>query len=884
MNSQRSLLAVAIALGLAACGSDSTDTGNSGTDTSTTTTSLTAKAADGYLVGANACLDLNDNKVCDDDEPNATTGDDGEFTIDGLTQEQIDQGVLLIEVVAGQTIDTDNPDVVLNKSYKLTAPPGSSFISPLTTLVQNEVEKGSTLEEAKTAIQAKLGTTLDLTQDYIEAKNSDQFDAAEQAEYANLHRVAQVTASVMADNTDALTQAAAGAGITVEALTSLIVEEVTRVLEDVVANIDAAGDSFDPSAIASDINRDHIGLDESNLADKVNENEANKQAVVTDLGELVKGDGLNWFGGADVADQDLRLEYGTLKLEADDSVSDVEHHYDYVAEQFYPSKPQPINTNQMVLGEGGWVAENDTIVSIKVNDDASIELEMATPVLNERASAKQVDVSGLNVGSIMNKTADEGVWGQVMPTALTFPDNAVAYKLSVQSVNDGFYSFNKGDWCIASNPDRYAALNNMCNGISAFKEGTDTWLATLADTVAQDESDRDGATNNADLIPMAGMSNGDIFAQLLADGTVVYYKRSWDWSAPFTKFADAGSWEDITVNGQQLRKVTLPTSVKAQATWSNYGADNATYLAVVDGFVRITWHVAAERGSEEYIFDAATKQFILDNFVKPEPATPLNLQACLDSLPDAGYQAAVGDVTVYDVQRAVPWANDGLPQSFSYEFEFQGSTFSWLDDVTLVTGLPSWITDMQGTLEKTRVTMKDSVGDVIGHENAYSSADHYLGQEGFNPDGSFGWGTAKAVLPLAIADAEKLLNVPALFGSATNMPLASEFDYSVYPALEIRPGVRTVTVETPLTDMTDIWSLAVFDYQETYLGKEEVTVGAGTIEACKVSSETYYPEILTTDTKVSWLTNRGFVKEERDEPSWGATIMMEAASLPASIR
>ncbi|MCW0469670.1 hypothetical protein OH492_13875 [Vibrio chagasii] len=77
--------------------------------------------------------------------------------------------------------------------------------------------------------------------------------------------------------------------------------------------------------------------------------------------------------------------------------------------------------------------------------------------------------------------------------------------------------------------DRYQALNNSCNGISAFKNGGSTWLTTLASTIAEDESDRhDTAYNNhADLIPMAGIEVlRKIFAQLLPDGTVVYYSRA----------------------------------------------------------------------------------------------------------------------------------------------------------------------------------------------------------------------------------------------------------------------------------------------------------------------------------------------------------------------
>ncbi|WP_164913314.1 hypothetical protein [Vibrio sp. 624788] len=243
----------------------------------------------------------------------------------------------------------------------------------------------------------------------------------------------------------------------------------------------------------------------------------------------------------------------------------------------------------------------------------------------------------------------------------------------------------------------------MCNGISAFKNGSDTWLATLASTIAEDESDRhDTASNNhADLIPMAGMENAEIFAQLLSNGTVVYYTRAWNLDSTFTKLSELGSWKDESVNGEVLRQVTIPESIHSQATWSNYQKeDNSAYLSVVEGFVRITYKEVEDVGSEAYVFDEATKQFILDNALTPQPLHPLNLQACLDSLPDAEFIATANDVTVYDVQRTPMWDPEAITQNLTYEFTYLGDTFSWLNDVTLVTGLPSWITDLEDSLEK----------------------------------------------------------------------------------------------------------------------------------------------------------------------------------------
>lgn len=891
MNGQRSLLAVAIALGIAGCGSDSSDSSTTDTGGSTATSaSLTAKAADGYLVGANACLDLNSNKVCDKDEPSAVTGDDGSFTIDNLTQEQLEQGTLLIEVVAGQTIDTDNPGVVLSKSYRLTAPPKSAFISPLTTLIQNEIESGSSLEEAKTAIQEKLGTTLDLTQDYIEAKNNNDLADAQKAAFENLHRVAQVTASVMAENTDALSETAAGAGISVEALTALINEEVTRVLEEVVKNIEAAGDNFNPSDIAGSINRDHIAIDDSNLEDKIKENEANKGSKQADLAKLIKTDGINWFGGDNDTGKDLVVAYGTLKSDADNSVTDTSYIYDYFAEQFVEFEYTP-DKNSMVLGHNGWEASDDTLTSIKPNEDGSLTLESRSSIFSEVASAKQLDISGLNVRSIMDQTDDENVWSNIMPVGLKFPDNTTAYKLSVEDISDNIYTFYKGDWCAEHAPDRYEALNNMCNGISAFKNGSDTWLATLASTIAEDESDRhDTASNNhADLIPMAGMESAEIFAQLLSNGTVVYYTRAWNLDSTFSKLSELGSWKDESVNGEVLRQVTIPESIHSQATWSNYQKeDNSAYLSVVEGFVRITYKEVEDAGSEAYVFDEATKQFILDNALTPQPLHPLNLQACLDSLPDAEFIATANDVTVYDVQRTPMWDPEAITQNLTYEFTYLGDTFSWLNDVTLVTGLPSWITDLEGSLEKTRIDIKDSEGALMGYEYSYSSEDHYLGQEGFNSDDSLGWGAAKAALPLTITDNQKIINQTVDFGTSTNAPLASQFDYwydeDSGEEFEIEyPGLRTVSVETSLDDIIygQPYFLPTFNYQETYLGKEEVTVPAGTFAACKVTSETQFENDGPRDTQTTWLTNRGSIKSIREESSWGMSINMKAKSLPS---
>ena len=82
--------AVTSALLLAACGGSDSNRAGGGTDngggtpggnTGGNTIQKSGKAADGYLNGATVCLDVNNDKKCGADEPTATTGAGGAFTI-----------------------------------------------------------------------------------------------------------------------------------------------------------------------------------------------------------------------------------------------------------------------------------------------------------------------------------------------------------------------------------------------------------------------------------------------------------------------------------------------------------------------------------------------------------------------------------------------------------------------------------------------------------------------------------------------------------------------------------------------------------------------------------------------------------------------------------
>jgi len=122
---------------LAACGSPTPDS-----NIDSNLSILSGKVADGYLTGATVCLDKNYNKVCDPDEPQAVSGNDGSYSLHADAQDIKNHPIIVI--VPTTAVDGDTGKNV-TKPYVLSAPPGKGeFISPVTTLVQTDMERDPT--------------------------------------------------------------------------------------------------------------------------------------------------------------------------------------------------------------------------------------------------------------------------------------------------------------------------------------------------------------------------------------------------------------------------------------------------------------------------------------------------------------------------------------------------------------------------------------------------------------------------------------------------------------------------------------------------------------------------------------------------------------------
>lgn len=173
-------LGLTTSLGLVGCGGG--DSGG-GANPPTPTTSYSVKAIDGYLNGAIVWLDIDGDFVKDANEPSTTSGSGGNAILDissllnddDPNNDDPSKYAVVVRAIKGKTVDEDTNKVVA-ADYVMSAPAGQTNVTPLSTLVHVEIERGDSADEAAAAqkIADQLGIPADdVLGDYIEDDNDE---------------------------------------------------------------------------------------------------------------------------------------------------------------------------------------------------------------------------------------------------------------------------------------------------------------------------------------------------------------------------------------------------------------------------------------------------------------------------------------------------------------------------------------------------------------------------------------------------------------------------------------------------------------------------------------------------------------------------------------
>lgn len=541
-----------------------------------TPAAVSGVVADGYLQGATVCLDVNGNKACDVEEPTATSGVKGAFTItaEELAKLPADASAgdfpILVEVTP-DSIDEDTMTAV-GKTYKLAAPAGKpEFVSPMTTLVQSQLETNPALsvDQAESLVKGQIGIEAgsSLFEDYVVPKTEGLEAAAAEARAAELrrvHKVAQVVATTLAGMKTEL-ETAAGASLndpkTLEALAKLVVEEVMTRLQTIAVTVDTAlaveaqgGAAFNPQEVASTVVT-AVPVVTEDLTQRI---EAKTTVVAkSSFAKMLEGGGTFWLDywmdyGASI------FEYGNVTLPAG-TTTPVEAHFTRMngAWQADGDTESP----DFILTATGWTEYSDGASSYTVtfNADGSALLTHAATGHQEILSAVELDLGGKSHQTIAGPLAK-----LLVDPAVIFPAGAKGYKLTFVPQQE---LYTVETWTNSAGADD--------NYLRYWNQNQEVSLTSLSQVQGV------FAAGSGNYLPLDGENGANLAVQFGSDGKLSCFKQPWDWRQAPEPLEKSGSWTEVSVMGQTFIKLLVPDVYKA-----GFGLEGDSFLVVKDGLVR----------------------------------------------------------------------------------------------------------------------------------------------------------------------------------------------------------------------------------------------------------------------------------------------------------
>lgn len=634
--------------------------------------SLSGKTADGYLVNARVCADLNNNSVCDPDEPTATSTAGGAYEVNDIPEGiDLSQVRIVVEVIANETIDEDHPEQTVEKAYTLTSPPGKpEFVSPITTIVDAALQNDEdlTVEEAEEQIKEDLGIDEDsdvsLFDDYVEG--SDGEDEKKADEFEKLHIVAQVVTEVIAESLETASEedstltSEESFADTLNAVAANVeenLEELVEVIDEVIAAAEEAGIE-DPVDIAEEVlNSDEViyvveetTLDADEIVDVIEEIEDEKNATDTNVETLLtQNEGFFFVDSDDEQYWDgekcyVEFEFSYDQFKIVDGVGEMAFwYYNPETEMFEQDVEEEEGDFQFYgLTDTGWTLQQEGVPQVDSFSEDGQTLTVSFPGQGSRTIlATQIDLTDKELVEI--DRVDEA-WSMQMMESQLFPADSAMYLLTMEQLDSAYmvpvFECEQEDAAgVKTEGNCNTIWRSQIPGQDPTTEnGTvDDYRATSLEQIINTEWDGDLASlvtfhapfsRELELALIEGAEGEDNKALLIWRDWSCYQHESED------KTEDEGQdcehinvemeldWKIEELNGQQLLHIDLPE-------FEDEDEFNGVFLTVVDEFVRVGMFIeSGQVWREEHALNKTAMDAAVAGFMNPEEKIELPPEAC----------------------------------------------------------------------------------------------------------------------------------------------------------------------------------------------------------------------------------------------------------------
>ena len=612
------------------------------------TETISGVAVDGYLQGADVCLDKDGDQQCTETDGNtiATTNAYGEYTLN------VDAGdaelyPVLVQIIAKETIDSDNPGVAVTKSSIMNAPAGKpKLVSPLTTLVQGKIvsNSGMDVEAAESLVLNDLGLESDsdvsLFDDYVAKKTDGDVDSETQAEYDFVHSVAQVVAQAIADNIEDVSNKAS-VSTNSEQFDEVVQIVVTEVAEDLSLVAEAVDEAIE-NAGEGEVNIDTVydGIDEELAVDASAEELGEEIALLEHEAEAQSGTSVADFMAASF--YQINSYSQTLWENGNESTCYVYQYSDIVIDWniFYALDyiyDGDMSTNSFVydddesggephyvLEDGQWVYQaEEPLELLAENDDGSIRLLVKEGEIN--VGGEVLDVSGQK---LLTFVADDN-WAEVISgrdSTATFGAGSEILSIYDETLDDAYW-MEADSGCHSDIDDDLTANCSL-----VVEQDGNFYARELDDLFGDNITFRSSSLGRFDLQFTGELNDADISS---STGEVHFYEDESEGNLIAT-----ADWRIVELAGETSLKFKVPSALIND----DYDADAPYYLVTrFEGALHYVKHNHAgyiEENSEVF-FNRVAVNDILDVFNSVNAIT--NACSLEDYYDDGGDDGGNGD-------------------------------------------------------------------------------------------------------------------------------------------------------------------------------------------------------------------------------------------------
>lgn len=573
-------------LGLTACG-------GGGKNEDDKTVNLTGSVADGYLVGAKVCLDKNENGECDADEPSTITIEKGAYTLSGVNKSDVIKYPIVVEVSV-DTVDEDTNEKV-GKNYVMSAPANSGgFVSPMTTMVHGKLQSNPalSLKEAEDSVIKTLGfnSALSLFEDYVAAKGDTENPNA--SDYADLHNIARVTASVIAENFEAVKASAKNEDVAINDLMLIIVKQVVDKLDTIAENVaEAAKDSnglLMSDKLTEISNSIASTIDIENIAAKVAENALVEESTLEEgLMDWV-ANGFVWLSA-----DSYSYSYGVISKDNNSNTIN-EKIYNYNNGNWVLDNSSNEPYEDIRLTSAGWKSISDSDgISYSLTSDGRLNFKdpSTSADLFFMDSVLTSDIAGDNISQFLTTSGDEelSAFGVGVNDNSVFSSGAEAYRAAIKESESYGIEYN---YC-GENQAAYTLTN-----------GTNCAVVMSGATPLQELNSVIGATHSIGwqlTVTISGAADA-------VTGSAIF-----TYHAPNQSTADIieETWTRKTLNGEEMIIMNIPNSLR-EHLWDDYGVSKVFY-SMFDGYVRLGW-LSLSKTAYLWLFNQAAFSDLKINF------------------------------------------------------------------------------------------------------------------------------------------------------------------------------------------------------------------------------------------------------------------------------